>query len=109
MSSMTRVLKLRLPDRVAEVAVQLGPVAFDDGTWTCPFCIGWPGAPKTGEASGTDSVQALYHAMQLVAVQLYMSEGHRSGNLFWDKPGNGYGYPLPIGGRDMAVGADRKL
>lgn len=109
MNTMTRILKLREADRVIDLAVELGPPAHVDGTWTCPFRIGWPNAAKTGEASGLDSTQALYHAMQLVAVQLYMSEAHRRGDLYWDRRGNGYGYPLPIGGREIAIGADRKL
>lgn len=106
---MARILRLRLASRVVDLPVELGPPALVNGTWTCPFRIGWPNEPKTGAASGFDSTQAFYHAMQLVAVQLYMSEAHRRGDLYWDKPGNGYGYPLPSGGRETAIGDDRKL
>jgi len=107
--TVNRVLNLRVAGRIVEVPIKIGPTTALNGTWTCPFRIGWPDTPKTGQASGVDSAQALYHAMQLVAVQLYMSEPHRRGNLYWDKPGSGYGFPLPAGGRDIAVGADRKL
>jgi len=109
MSDITRILKLRQTGRIVEVLVDVGPPTLTEGAWTCPFRIGWPKGPKTGHATGFDSTQALYHAMQLVAVQLYMSEAHQRGDLYWDKPGNGYGYPLPIGGRDIAIGDDRKL
>lgn len=109
MSAITRILKLRQPSHTIEVPVDVGPPALAEGTWTCPFRIGWPSEPKTGHALGVDSMQALYHAMQLVAVQLYMSEAHQRGDLYWDRPGNGYGYPLPIGGRETAIGDDKKL
>lgn len=64
---------------------------------------------KAGRALGYDSAQALYFAMQQVAVQLYLSEPHRLGNLYWTEAGKGYGFPLPFGGRDAAVGDDRRL
>jgi hypothetical protein len=64
---------------------------------------------KDRRCVGFDSTQALYHAMQLVAVQLYLSEAHQRGDLYWDRPGNGYGYPLPLGGREIGIGDDKKL
>jgi hypothetical protein len=109
MSAITRILRLRQSSRIIEVPVDIGPPMLTDGTWTCPFRVGWPDGPKIGDASGFDSTQALYHAMQLVAAQLYMSEAHQRGDLYWDRPGNGYGYPLPFGGRKIAIGDDKKL
>lgn len=109
MSTITRILTLRQSSRTVEVPVDVGPPTLTEGTWACPFRIGWPHGSKNGHASGFDSTQALYHAMQVVAVQLYMSDAHQRGDLYWDRPGNGYGYPLPIGGREIAIGDDKKL
>jgi hypothetical protein len=102
-------LKLKRAGRVVDVIVDLGPVVQASSEWTCSYRIAWPDGPKTGRASGLDAPQAIYLAMQFVAAQLYMSAAHQRGELYWDKPGNGYGYPLPVGSRDLAVGDDRKL
>ncbi|WP_299643999.1 hypothetical protein [Devosia sp.] len=79
------------------------------GYWMCSYKIGWPEGAKVAEARGADGVQALYLAMEAIALNLYGSEYHRSGELYWQKPGKGYGFPMPKPARDDLIGDDREL
>ncbi len=47
--------------------------------------------------------------MQMVGIELYMSEKHRSGRLKWIEIGQGYGYPLTLGCRDLLEGEDAEF
>jgi hypothetical protein len=47
--------------------------------------------------------------MESVALALYTSEHHKLGRLYWQKPGRGYGFPIPKPARDELVGDDRDL
>jgi hypothetical protein len=82
------------------------PIA-GDGYWECGYEIGWPEGVKRGRTRGFDGVQALYLVMQAIAVQLYASPHHASGTLCWDRPGRGYGFPMPKPGFADLVGEDR--
>jgi hypothetical protein len=42
-------------------------------------------------------------------MELYVSPYHLSGDLRWEKTGDGYGFPVPKNGRDMLVGADKSF
>lgn len=55
-----------------------------------------------------DSAQALLLAMQMIGSEIYTSSYHRSGNLFLDAPGRGYGFPVAATLRDLLEGDDRK-
>lgn len=77
--------------------------------WACAYRIGWPEGTRSGEARGADAVQSLYLAMESIAVAIYASEHHRAGRLYWQKPGRGYGFPMPKPARDELVGDDREL
>ncbi|MDB5588091.1 hypothetical protein ABIB57_000868 [Devosia sp. UYZn731] len=57
-------------------------------------------------AHGQDGVQALLIAMQKIGIELYSSSYHRAGNLMLDRPGSGYGFPVPPIMRDLLVGND---
>jgi len=76
--------------------------------WACQFYIGWPDNPVQREVGGADGIQAMFNAMQLIAMLLYSSEFHIAGKLVWNKPGFGYGFPMPNGSRDLLVGEDRR-
>jgi hypothetical protein len=41
-----------------------------------------------------DSVGALFQALQLLAVEIRVSEAHKSGRLFWLEQGDDYGLPI---------------
>lgn len=75
--------------------------------WECAFEIGWPQNPVASSAKGFDGIQALYLAMQAIAIRLYSSPYHAAGELVWDKPGDGYGFPMPKPGYEDLIGEDR--
>jgi hypothetical protein len=77
-----------------------------DGAWFCAVEIGWPRGAKRMEAGGVDSVQALLIGMQIIGTWLYTSEEHKRGQLYFERPDSGYGFPVPRGLRDCLVGDD---
>ena len=106
-----RTLYVRSDDESepTEVPVTFDVPHLDQSAWRCDFYIGWPEGAGTSYGMGFDSAQALLSALQLVAVQLYASRYHHSGHLYFDETTAGYGFPLPAGGRELAVGLDKKL
>ena len=105
----TRVLQLRRPDGETDVEVRIYAPVEDAGSWFCRYEIDWPGGTRRLDAGGVDSAQALHHAMQMVGAELYTSEAHQAGDLFWDKPGNGFGFPVSAGIRDLLQGDDARF
>ena len=103
----TRRLVLQQGSDERSVLVNLHAPVEGDGFWSCQFEIGWPEGAKTDETRGFDGAQALHLAMQKIAVHLYASDHHTSGNLYWFEPGQGYGFPMPKIGRDQRVGEDK--
>ena len=61
------------------------------------------------EAGGFDSVQALFIALGMIGAEIYTSNYHKAGQLFWDKPGSGYGFPVAPTLRDLLIGDDTKF
>ena len=104
---LTRRLSLRLPNDVQNVDVSLSDPAAKDRAWVCRYEIPWPEGPQSEDIWGADAVQALYLAMQAVALALYASPHHEAGRLYWQKPGMGYGFPMPKAGLSELVGEDR--
>jgi hypothetical protein len=47
--------------------------------------------------------------MQAVALQLYGSDYHQQGRLYWQKPGTGYGFPLPKNLASEYIGHDKDV
>jgi hypothetical protein len=71
-------------------------VPVDEGTaWRCDVSIGWPHGPEIFRVLGFDAVQALDLAMEHTAIRLEISQYHREGSLYFDRPGEGYGLRLP--------------
>jgi len=58
---------------------------------------------------GIDSAQAITLALQKIGTEIYFGDYHKSGNLFWESPGKGYGFPLPPSARDLLIGDDAKF
>ncbi|SFT08516.1 hypothetical protein SAMN04487845_11562 [Methylobacterium sp. yr668] len=65
-----------------------------------------PSSRETSFGAGADALQALHLAMQKIGLDLYVSAANKAGVLIWEKPGDGYGFPIPKNGRDLLVGAD---
>jgi hypothetical protein len=63
---------------------------------------------RTNSGRGTDTIQALLNALQMVGTEIYCSEEHRSGKLSWDDNWSGYGFPVPGNIRDLLAGNDKK-
>lgn len=78
-----------------------------DGMWICRYTIGWPDAPEESFGAGVDACQALHLTLQKIGFRLYMSASHKAGHLMFDRPGNGYGFPVPKNGRDLLIGDDK--
>jgi hypothetical protein len=58
---------------------------------------------------GVDAFQALHLTLERIGLDLYTSPYHAAGELVWEKPGDGYGFPVPPNVRHLLVGADRQF
>jgi Domain of unknown function (DUF6968) len=47
--------------------------------------------------------------MRLIGAVLYTSRQHASGDLMWQAPGKGYGFPILDDMRDMLQGDDKEF
>ena len=103
-----RVLRFRDGKEDFPVKIRLFAPERDGSAWKCRYEIDWPVEKWSSYAGGFDSAQALVLALQKIGTDVYFSDYHKSGNLFWDKPKNGYGFPLPMNMRDSLVGDDAK-
>ena len=104
-----RTLFIRTGRTTVKVPVIIEVPFFDRNAWICKFSIGWPEGTAYHHGMGFDAVQAMQGALKTIAIHLYASPYHHSGQLLFDKPGDGYGFPLPFGGRDQAIGSDKTL
>lgn len=103
-----RTLKLSRDGIDSEVAIRISAPQPDQGAWSCACEIDWPEGTRKFAIRGVDSVQALELALKMIGSTLYTSEYHKSKVLTWDKPGNGYGFPVPATIRDLLEGDDAK-
>jgi hypothetical protein len=67
----------------------------DRSAWCCEVRIGWPDGPEIHRICGLDAVHALELAMRFTGVQLRVSRYHREGSLYFEHPGDDYGFPDP--------------
>lgn len=105
----SRTLTLRNGDAEAEIPISIfAPECRNPGAWECRYDIGWPEGPRSYAGWGVDSVQALLITLGMIGAELYSSSYHASGNLFWDEPGNGFGFPVAPTLRDLLQGDDAK-
>jgi hypothetical protein len=109
MTALQRTLSINTGPAAVPVPIDINLPFQDGGSWRCTYSIGWPGGIRNGHAMGFDAVQALGIALNFIAIDLYASPYHKAGALVWDEPGAGYGFPLPHGGRHLAIGADKTL
>jgi hypothetical protein len=104
----TRVLKLRRGPAEIPVPIRIFAPEQQEIDWACRFEINWPDETFTLDAMGVDAVQALELALRMIGACIYGSDHHESGNLIWEAPGQGYGFPVPNTIRDLLVGEDKK-
>ncbi|MGU3542782.1 DUF6968 family protein [Methylobacterium sp. A52T] len=102
-----RVLTIRSPDADISVPARLCAPEYADGHWICRYTIGWPEHPWDSFGAGVDALQALHLTMQKIGIDLYSSAAHKAGSLMWEKPADGYGFPIPKNGRDLLIGLDK--
>jgi len=103
----TRALKIR--NGAADIAVPVSifaPQQSECGDWLCRYEIGWPEGHRIMHGAGVDAMQALVSTMQMIGAELYSSAYHKSGRLYWDEPGRGYGFPVPGNIRELLQGDD---
>ncbi len=86
----------------------LSPERDKSGAWSCKYEIDWPDGKHEMAAWGTDSVQAIFVAYQMIGSELYTSDYHKAGQLFFEAPGQGYGFPVPNNIRDLLEGDDAR-
>lgn|SRR5262245_55049907 len=104
----TRFLKLRQEPGEIPVPIRVFAPEQRELDWACRFEIEWPNETFGLDAIGVDAVQALELALRMIGAVLYSSDHHASGNLVWEAPGKGYGFPVTNNIRDMLVGDDKK-
>ena len=76
---------------------------------SCRFDIEWPDGLESQTIYGLDEMQALMLAMQNIGFRVYMSDYHKTGRLYFDEPGKGYGFPMHKTCRDMLIGDDARF
>jgi hypothetical protein len=94
-----------------EIAVPISILAPEqsDSDWICRFSIGWPEGNVERWGAGSDAVQAMIIALQMIGAEIYASELHKSGRLTWFAPGQGYGFPVTGNIRDLLIGDDKRF
>jgi hypothetical protein len=104
----TRLLKLRQGLSEIPVPIRIFAPKQREVDWACRFEIDWPNEPIQLDTMGIDPVQALELAFRMIGASIYASDHHTSGNLMWEAPGKGYGFPVPNNIRDLLVGEDKR-
>jgi uncharacterized protein DUF6968 len=104
----SRVLTLQDADFEIKIPIRIFAPEQKDDDWVCRYEIDWPEGTQTMEAGGIDSVQALVVALQMIGADIYSSSYHKTGKLFLDERGNGYGFPVASSLRDLLEGDDAK-
>ena len=77
--------------------------------WHCRFTINWPNGVEESTTYGVDQFQAIILTLQMIGARLYFSDYHKSGRLYFEKSGSGYGFPVPKNVRDLLVGDDKRF
>lgn len=89
------------------IAIRIHRPEKRENYWTCAYEIDWPEGQRAFESTGSDALQALVLALQMIGAEIYSSEYHREGRLRAYNSGKGYGFPLAASLRDLLVGLDK--
>lgn len=109
MAALIRELTYAGDEGDVKVAVIVGESFASGGDWGCRYDIRWPDGGESGTVYGVDAIQAVELTFRTIGALIYTSDAHRSGNLFWEKPGQGYGFPVPNTIRDLLIGDDARF
>jgi hypothetical protein len=105
----SRTLKLREGAEDIDIPISIfAPECRKPGAWECRYDVGWPEGLRSYAGWGVDSVQSLLITLGMIGAELYASNYHKSGKLYWDVRGNGYGFPVAPTIRDLLQGDDKK-
>jgi hypothetical protein len=104
----TRTLMLRSRAGKEDVPIQIYAPEEKNNAWNCRFEIGWPSGTVERWGTGSDAVQSLVIAMQMIGAEIYASRYHEAGQIEWLAAGRGYGFPVANNIRDLLVGDDKK-
>jgi hypothetical protein len=104
----SRVFTLRDLDAEIEIPIRIFAPERAGDAWSCRYEIDWPEGTQAMAAGGTDSVQALIIALQMIGADIYSSSYHKSGKLALDARGKGYGFPVVSSLRGLLEGDDAK-
>jgi hypothetical protein len=88
------------------IPVRIHAPVRDDSSWACTYEIGWPEKRRRMTIHGVDAIQALILALKAVGSEIHISRHHVEGRLVWEKAGEGYGFPIADGLRDLLADAD---
>jgi hypothetical protein len=104
-----RTLTLRGRSGTIDIPIRIyAPGCEKPGVWRCRYEIGWPEGHHSLAGYGVDSMQAIIITLGMIGAEIYSSSYHKSGDLWWDAPGNGYGFPVVPALRDLLQGDDAK-
>jgi hypothetical protein len=94
-------------DQAIQIQISISAPVQAEGPWFCEWSIDWPHGMRASRAYGVDGVQALRLTLEMIGTELYSSPYHATGHLYFEKPGDGYGFPVPSNLRDLLIGQDR--
>jgi|EndMetStandDraft_8_1072994.scaffolds.fasta_scaffold220329_2 hypothetical protein len=103
-----RVLQLRGEKRNIDIPIRILAPEDNGKKWICRFEIEWPEGKAARWGIGGDAIEALFHALQMIGIEIYGSDHHRSGRLMWLAESTGYGFPVTKNIRDLLVGDDKR-
>ena len=110
MTIAVRALTIVIDGKPQKIAVRLeAPRESPDGGWYCDYTIEWPSDPRHAAGWGVDAFQAIQLTMERIGLDLYTNPYHSARELVWEKPGDGYGFPVPRMIRGDLIGSDRGM
>jgi len=106
MVTLERSLVYASGDSDVEIRINVHAPIRGKRDWQCAYEIAWPDGSRRGFGYGVDSAQAMLLALHAIGTDIYTSDYHRSGRLSWERPGRGYGFPVPRTIRNLLIGDD---
>ena len=92
-----------------EVRLYQPQIAENGIDWFCEYEIAWTSILRRNSVGGVDSIQAHFLALQGIGAELYAGRPSVLSRLTWLEADQGFGFPLPLSLRDLAVGEDKRL